>query len=101
MWSQPPPPTKVTIVGENENCNWEDLVKPFLVHKLLGPKPPPLPPLKRRPAHASQHRASTFCMGLILEGAMAPWPAMCPTFWEGGLGRSCALNFWGVAGPLQ
>ena len=47
----PPPQTKVTIVGRNETYNWENLVEPFLVHKLLGPKPPlpPPPPVKRRP----------------------------------------------------
>ena len=49
----PPPQTKVTIVGKNEIYNRENLVRPFLVHQVLGPKaPPPLPPplLKRSPA---------------------------------------------------
>ena len=42
----PPPPTKVTIVGKNEIKNRANLVGPFLVHKLLGSRPPPpLPPL--------------------------------------------------------
>ena len=48
---KPPSPsaqTKVTIVGKNEIYKRENLVRLFLVHKLLGPKPPP-PPLKRRP----------------------------------------------------
>ena len=37
--------TKVTIVGKNEIYNRENLVRPFLVHQVLGPKPPPpLPP---------------------------------------------------------
>ena len=41
----PPPQTKVTIVGKNEIYNRENLVRPFLVHQVLGPKPPaPLPP---------------------------------------------------------
>ena len=35
--------TKVTIVGKNEIYNRENLVGPFLVHKLLGPRHP-LPP---------------------------------------------------------
>ena len=35
-----PPQTKVTIVGKNEIYNWENLVGPFLVRKLLGPRPP-------------------------------------------------------------
>ena len=39
-----PPQTKVTIAGTNEIYRWEDLVGPFLVHKLLGPKPPAPPP---------------------------------------------------------
>ena len=40
----PPPPlqTKVIIVGQNEICHQENLVGPFLVHKFLGPRPPPL-----------------------------------------------------------
>ena len=41
----PPPQTKVTIVGKNEIYNRENLVRPFLVHQVLGPKPPP--PLPR------------------------------------------------------
>ena len=41
----PPPQTKVTIVGKNEIYSRENLVRPFLVHQVLGPKPPPpLPP---------------------------------------------------------
>ena len=35
------PPSKGTIVGKNEICRWENLVGPFLVHKLVGPSPPP------------------------------------------------------------
>ena len=48
----PPPQTKVTTVGKNEIYNKENMVRPFLVHQVLGPKtPPPLPPLlKRSPA---------------------------------------------------
>ena len=37
----PPPPTKGAIMGKNEIYRWENLVGPFLVHKLSGPKPPP------------------------------------------------------------
>ena len=33
----------MTIVGKNEIYHWESLVGPFLVHKLLGPTPPPSP----------------------------------------------------------
>ena len=42
----PPPPlkTKVTTVGNNEIYNTENLVRPLLLHKLLGPRPPPPPP---------------------------------------------------------
>ena len=39
----PPPPTKVTVVGKNEIYNRQNLVGPFLVHKFLGPDPPPIP----------------------------------------------------------
>ena len=42
-----PPQTKeVTIVGKNAICNRENFVGPVLVHKILGPRPPPptLPP---------------------------------------------------------
>ena len=37
----PPPQTKVTIAGKNEIYKRENVVGPFLVHKLLGPNPPP------------------------------------------------------------
>ena len=40
----PPPQTKVTV-GNNGVYHWENLIWSFLVHKLLGPRPPPLPPL--------------------------------------------------------
>ena len=41
----PTPPNKVTIAGKNETDHRENLVRLFVVHKLLGPKPPsPLPP---------------------------------------------------------
>ena len=33
--------TKVTIMGNNGLCHWDNLVRAFLVHKLLGPSPPP------------------------------------------------------------
>ena len=50
----PPPPwtlqNKVTIVGKSEIYNRENVVGPFLVHKLLGPIPP-LPPSP--PSHTS------------------------------------------------
>ena len=39
----PPPQTKVTIVGKNKIYRRENLTGPFLVHKLLGPRPSPLP----------------------------------------------------------
>ena len=39
----PPLQTKVTTEGKNEVSNWENLVGPFLVHIILGPRPP-LPP---------------------------------------------------------
>ena len=37
----PLPQTKVIIVGKKESYRWENLVGPFLVHKLLGPRSPP------------------------------------------------------------
>ena len=37
----PPPLTKVTIVGTSKLCNRERLIRPFLVHRRLGPRPPP------------------------------------------------------------
>ena len=36
----PPPKTKVTVVGQNEIYNPENLIQPFLVYKVLGPRPP-------------------------------------------------------------
>ena len=40
-----PPPTKVIIVGRNEIHLRENLVGPFLVHKLLRPPPSNCPRL--------------------------------------------------------
>ena len=42
----PPPETKVAIVGENDIYHWENLVEPFLGHKIMGPRPPPPSPLR-------------------------------------------------------
>ena len=41
----------MTIVGKNEIYNRENLVRPFLVHQVLGPKPPPPlpPPAQKKP----------------------------------------------------
>ena len=41
----PPPPiqTKGTIAGKDEIDRWENLVGPFLVHSLLGPRTPSPP----------------------------------------------------------
>ena len=44
-----PPQTQVTIVGKSEIYNRENLVGPFLVHKLFFAPPPPPAPLKRHP----------------------------------------------------
>ena len=33
-------------MGENEIYRWESIFRPFLVHNLLGPRPPLPPPLK-------------------------------------------------------
>ena len=43
--------TEATVVGQNEMYRRENLIGPFLVHKLLGPRPPlpPLPPFSRFP----------------------------------------------------
>ena len=50
-WNRVPPSprpphlqTKVTRVGQSEIYNSENLIGPFLVHKLSGPRPSPLPP---------------------------------------------------------
>ena len=40
----PPPKTDVTIAGKNEVYRCENLVGPFLVRKISGPRPPPHPP---------------------------------------------------------
>ena len=37
----PPSLNKVTIVGTNEIYRWENLVRPVLGCKILGPRPPP------------------------------------------------------------
>ena len=53
-----PPQTEVTIVGTNEIYNRQNLVGPFLVHKLLGlsPSPRPLPLFKYIPGHSPYQR---------------------------------------------
>ena len=45
--SPPPPPNQSDFVGKNEICNRENLIGPFLVHKILGPRSPTprFPPL--------------------------------------------------------
>ena len=66
--------TKVSIVGKNEIYKRENLVGPFLVHKILGPRRPP-PPL------------------LIL-----PKPAPRPRQEIGGVPLSALRRLWGRAG---
>ena len=39
--SPPPPLTKGTVVGKNEVYRRENLIRPFVVHRLLGPRTPP------------------------------------------------------------
>ena len=39
----PPFQTKGAIVGKNETYKRENLIGPFLVYKLFGPRPPPTP----------------------------------------------------------
>ena len=41
--SSPPLQTKVTIVGKHEIYKRGNLIGPFLVHTLLGPRTPPPP----------------------------------------------------------
>ena len=55
----PPPTTKTFAVGNNEIYNWENLIGPFLVHTILGPRPPPPPnaPFKHRPGPGSWRRS--------------------------------------------
>ena len=64
----PPRKTKGTIVGNNEICRWENLVGPFLVHNILGPRPPPPPsppPLQHSPgADADGRRSHRRWLGL-------------------------------------
>ena len=50
-WTPPPPSLSDQSGhrGKNEICRWENLVRPFLVHKLLGPSPPPPPPFEHFP----------------------------------------------------
>ena len=52
-WTPPPPfPDQVTIVGENETYNRENLVQPFFWYtNFWVPEPPPaLPPFEYFPA---------------------------------------------------
>ena len=69
----PSPPTKLTIVGKREICNRGNLVGPFLVHKLLGPKPgPPLPPPTQKTPCPSPEPLAPSCreVGHMIAGTM-------------------------------
>ena len=58
---QNPPRPKVTIVGKNEIYNRENLVGPFVVHKLLGPRPfPPNTSFKHSPDLATEAQKHHF-----------------------------------------
>ena len=71
----PPPPgatpqIKVTIVGENKTYGWENLIGPFLVHKLLGPRtPPPHQPLLIQ-ATSGPYIFGSGHFGYIAQGSM-------------------------------
>ena len=86
----PPPKTKVIIVGENKIDNRENLVRPFLVHNFLGPRPPPplfscspaqQPPLQAQPecapvtvVHWSLEIAPALCLCLYMPPSHLPTP---------------------------
>ena len=61
----PPPQTKVPNVGKNEICCWENLIGPFLVHKFLGPRPPPPSLFSLRPPPPVQHSPGAPCCGTL------------------------------------
>ena len=68
-WTPPPfPQTKETIAGKSDICRWGNPMGPSLAIKLLGPRPPPLPPLNTALVAAPLPRAP-------LPLAMAPPPA--------------------------
>ena len=65
MHPPPPPRTKGTIVGNNEIYRRETLIGPFLVHKCLGPRPPPPP---SSPSDTSWGRVRVW----VAQGALLP-----------------------------
>ena len=69
--------------GKNEIYHRENLVGPFLVHKLLGPKsflpPPPRPPGQRTPCPAAMQRAQSHSVRAPGHGCAArPMPFCSP-----------------------
>ena len=80
-WGVTPLQTKVTTVGKNEIYHWKNLVKPFLVHKLLGSKPPPSP-LQYFAASTTPLALPRLVIGLQRRGTRRPkWNgATCEVF---------------------
>ena len=81
----------MNIVGKNEIYIWENLFGPFLVHELLGPRPPPpsllmsawQPPQNTHPPPPLEpqqvwRRASAYSSAL--RGGVCPVHPRCATF---------------------
>ena len=65
---------KVTIAGKKEIYNQQNLIKPFLVHHLLGP-PPPRPRYIHPAGHGSN--SGTNVLGMVSKGTLM-YPAGGP-----------------------
>ena len=81
----PPPRTKVTITGDNPIYRRENLIGPFLVHKCLGPRPPPRASPEDAPPSPSPSKAGLYGASIFLgvgssQGALStPLPPReCP-----------------------
>ena len=77
---RPPLQTKVTIAGKSKMYHWENLVRPFLGHKLLGPKPP-FPPFSCFPAPPLPLSQPLLSPPLRLPPASAQALSPSATFW--------------------
>ena len=82
----PPPQTKVTIVGKNEIYNRKNLVRPFLVHQVLGPKPPPPlpPPAQKKPWGVVIELLAPGAPGMQEMNGMSVALQMIPCGWSAG-----------------
>ena len=93
----------MTIVRKNEIYNRENLVRPFLVHQVLGPKPPPPPPCSKealpqtyangeeqyfQPAYVFRCSLGAFAGSFVRFVCVPQCPPLCFRSWCAPSGRT-------------